>query len=127
MSSNIRIKKVCEHCGEIFMAKTTITRYCSHKCNSAAYKKKEKQNKIEQSNQQTKGKVLNQKEVNQPEIKVSKELVNVRDLSVITSLSERTLFRLIKDKKFPRIKIGKRLMFNKDVVITYINFKYGSV
>jgi Predicted transcriptional regulator len=124
MSSNIRIKKVCEHCGEIFMAKTTITRYCSHRCNSAAYKKKEKQDKIELSNQQTKNKILNQQEVNQPEIKVSKELVNVRELSVITSLSERTLFRLIKDKKFPRIKIGKRLMFNKDAVINYINFKY---
>lgn len=127
MSSNIRIKKVCEHCGEIFMAKTTITRYCSHRCNSAAYKKKEKQDKIEQSNQQTKNKILSPQEVIQPEIKVLKELVNVRELSVITSLSERTLFRLIKDKKFPRIKIGKRLMFNKDAVINYINFKYGSV
>lgn len=58
MSSNIRIKKVCEHCGEIFMAKTTITRYCSHRCNSAAYKKKVKQDKIEQSNQQTKNQIL---------------------------------------------------------------------
>lgn len=109
------------------MAKTTITRYCSHRCNSAAYKKKEKQDKIEQSNQQTKNKILSPQEVIQPEIKVLKELVNVRELSVITSLSERTLFRLIKDKKFPRIKIGKRLMFNKDAVINYINFKYGSV
>ena len=126
MSSNIRIKKVCEHCGEIFMARTTITRYCSHKCNSADYKKKEKQNKIEQSNQQTKNKILDQQEVIQPEIKVSKELVNVKELSVITSLSERTLFRLIKDKKFPKMKIGKRLVFNKDAVINYLNFKYGS-
>lgn len=126
MSSNIRIKKVCEHCGDIFMAKTTTTRYCSHRCNSAAYKKKEKQDKIEQSNQQTKNKILHQQEVIQPEITVSKELVNVKELSVITSLSERTLFRLVKDEKFPKMKIGKRLVFNKDAVINYLNFKYGS-
>jgi len=128
MSSNIRIKKVCEHCEEIFTAKTTRTRFCSHRCNAAAYKKKAKEDKIEHSNQQTKEQILNLAGPStQPEIKVSKELVNVKELSVITSLSERTLFRLIKDKNFPKMKIGKRLVFNKDSVINYLSYKYGSV
>ncbi|MEG1005727.1 MAG: DNA-binding protein, partial [Bacteroides sp.] len=37
-SSSIRIKKVCEWCGEVFYAQKTTTRYCSHRCNSRAYK-----------------------------------------------------------------------------------------
>ena len=127
MSSNIRIKKVCEHCEEIFQARTTTTRFCSHRCNAAAYKKKEKEGRIEHSNKQTKRQILIPQESAQLEIRVSKELVNIKELSVITSLSERTLFRLIKDKKFPKMKIGKRLVFNKDAVINYLNYKYGSV
>jgi len=33
MTSNIRIEKVCQYCGTKFIAKTTVTRYCSHSCN----------------------------------------------------------------------------------------------
>ena len=31
------------------------------------------------------------------------------------------------EKKFPKMKVGKRLVFNKDAVVNYLNFKYGSV
>jgi excisionase family DNA binding protein len=34
MSSNITIKKVCEQCGKVFIAKTSVTRFCSLKCNN---------------------------------------------------------------------------------------------
>ncbi|MFW2476274.1 MAG: helix-turn-helix transcriptional regulator [Sediminibacterium sp.] len=127
MSSNIQIKKVCEHCGNIFTARTTVTRYCSHRCNSAAYKKKIKEGKLEEAKRQTRNTVLGKTDNEKSVTPVSKELVNVKELAVITSLSERTIFRLIKDKKFPKMKIGKRLVFNKDVVIKYLNNKYGSV
>ena len=38
MSSKMEISKVCECCGNTFIAQKTTTRYCSHKCNSKAYK-----------------------------------------------------------------------------------------
>ena len=49
MSSNIRVQKICEYCGEEFTAKTTQTRYCSHNCNSRDYKARKKAEKIERS------------------------------------------------------------------------------
>jgi hypothetical protein len=34
MSSNIYIKRICENCGQEFIACRTVTRFCSHTCNS---------------------------------------------------------------------------------------------
>ncbi len=129
MSSNIRIKKICQHCGDLFTAKTTVTKFCSDDCAKKAYKKRKKDEEIEKTQQQTRDELESQTLSSSKDntINVVKELVNVRELSVITSLSERTLFRLIKDKKFPKMKIGKRLVFNKNSVINYLDQKYGTV
>ena len=53
MSSNIEVQRICEHCGIEFIARTTTTRYCSKKCNSAAYKAKIRGKKVEKSNTET--------------------------------------------------------------------------
>ena len=125
----MRIKKVCQHCGEVFTAQTTITKYCSLQCAQRAYKKRVKEGKIDDATKKTREDLLVQRQPlgNSAGIQVMKELVNIKELSVITSLSERTLFRLIKDKKFPKMKVGKRLVFNKDAVVNYLNYKYGSL
>ncbi|UCA61334.1 helix-turn-helix domain-containing protein [Chryseobacterium rhizoplanae] len=47
MTSNIRIEKVCQYCGTKFIAKTTVTRYCSHSCNKKAYKLEQRNTKID--------------------------------------------------------------------------------
>lgn len=54
-------------------------------------------------------------------------MVGTSGLSAVTGLSERTIFRLIKDPAFPRVKIGKRLLFKKDAVIDYLTSKYGNL
>ncbi len=46
MSSNIKVHRICQHCGNEFLARTTITRYCSHKCNSRDYKARKRAEKI---------------------------------------------------------------------------------
>lgn len=53
MSTNIRIKRICDFCLQEFTAKTTKTKYCSHKCNSRAYKAAVRKEKIETSNIET--------------------------------------------------------------------------
>ena len=45
MSTNIKIPKFCQFCGQAFVAQTTTTRYCSHKCNSRHYKQIKKEEK----------------------------------------------------------------------------------
>ena len=49
------------------------------------------------------------------------------DLSSMIGLSERTIFRLMKDPGFPRLKIGKRLLFKKDNVMDYLTSKFSNV
>jgi excisionase family DNA binding protein len=56
---------------------------------------------------------------------VRKIYFNIKELCLITNVSERTLYRLIKDKEFPKVKIGRRLLFNRDRVISHIENKYG--
>ncbi|MBV8388972.1 MAG: hypothetical protein JO080_04140 [Mucilaginibacter sp.] len=34
MSSNFTVNRICEHCGNTFVAKTTVTRFCSKICNN---------------------------------------------------------------------------------------------
>jgi len=43
------IPKTCSYCGKAFIAKTTLTRYCGHTCNSIHYKQKVKEDKIQNS------------------------------------------------------------------------------
>lgn len=38
MSSNLKIRRICQHCGHEFIARTTVTRYCGDNCSKKAYK-----------------------------------------------------------------------------------------
>ena len=44
-TSNIRIKKMCEWCGNEFEAQKCSTRYCSKRCAEHAYKERKRQEK----------------------------------------------------------------------------------
>jgi len=46
MSSKIEITKVCQHCGNEFIAKTTVTKFCSHACAVKNYKQRKKAEKL---------------------------------------------------------------------------------
>jgi predicted DNA-binding transcriptional regulator AlpA len=51
---------------------------------------------------------------------LDREMVSINGLAAITGLSERTIFRLMKDPEFPRVKIGKKLLFKIDNVMSYL-------
>ena len=53
MSSNIKITRICQHCGQEFIAQTTVTRYCGDNCAKRAYKARIKKQKIEASEVET--------------------------------------------------------------------------
>ncbi len=46
MSSNIRITKRCEYCRKEYEARRITTKYCSHGCNSRAYKQAIRETKV---------------------------------------------------------------------------------
>src|SRR3979409_1491457 len=99
MSSNIRIKKICQHCNKVFTAKTTVTKFCSDNCAKANYKKRQKEHKIQLSNVDMEKKLSQVKSYEKEEGLsagfVVKEMVGMSDLSSMIGLSERTIFRLL--------------------------------
>lgn len=100
MSSNIEIQRICEYCSKEFTARKTVTRYCSHKCGSAAYKARVRATKIDGSNKET------QRIKNQPieELKV-KEFLSVTQVSKLIGCSRQNVYNLINTGKLQATNI----------------------
>lgn len=113
MSSTIEIRKICEFCGNEFLAKTTVTRFCGHTCASRSYKQRKKVNKIgraiEKVNQQ---KILSLTELNLEAIK-QKDFLSIKEAHTLLGLSERTFFRLMKAGTIQATKLGKRTIIKR--------------
>jgi len=104
MSSNIYIKRICEHCGNEFTARTTVTRFCSNRCSSGASKKRIKAEMIEASNKQT------QQIKTQPiEQLKAKEFLTVQDIASLLNCSVRTVYRYLGKGNLKTVNLGKRL------------------
>jgi len=103
MSTNIKVQRICQRCGKEFTARTTTTKYCSHKCNSAAYKANVRSLRVEISNIEThKIKTKPLEELN------AKEFLTVRDAAVLLSSSVRTVYRLIDQGKINAVNLSQR-------------------
>ena len=100
MSSNIKIQRICQYCGNEFTARTTTTLYCSHRCNSAAYKAKQRAGKVEQINKET------QSIKSQPieELK-AKEFLSVTQVSKLIGCSRQNIYNLINTGKLKATNI----------------------
>ena len=108
MSSNIRVQRICQHCGNEFTARTTTTLYCSHRCNSAAYKAKQRAGKVEQSNKET------QRIKTQPiEQLKAKAFLSIADTCKLIGISRRTVYRMIERGELITGKAGKRTIIRR--------------
>lgn len=108
MSSNIRITRVCQHCGNEFTAKTTVTKYCGDRCAKRAYKKRINTKKIEESNTETRA--IISKPIEQIQ---SKEFLSIADTCQLLGVSRWTIWRAIKDKEIKAVQLGKKRIIIK--------------
>jgi excisionase family DNA binding protein len=112
MSSNIRVKRICEFCSLEFEAKTTVTKYCSHNCARKANKAKLKEEKVQKSNNETKAekegidieylKILNQKEI-----------LSITETCTLLSIHRTTLWRMIKDGRLNAGNLGSKVIIRR--------------
>ena len=111
MKTNIRVKKKCEYCKEEFVAKTTKTRYCCHRCNQRGYKQNMKQNKIATAEKATKLDIINVDELNK------KDFLTAKEAAYILNMSLRTVYRLIQSKELNAYNFSERitLIRRKDI------------
>jgi excisionase family DNA binding protein len=126
MSSEMRLKKICDYCGAPFIAKQHRTRFCCHRCNQLDYKRKQRDEQIANTNAYTMESTQQKPPLVSNVHLIEKALINIKELSVVCGISERTLFRLIKSEDFPKMKVGKRLLFDKQQVLEYFNHKFGN-
>ncbi|TPE42491.1 helix-turn-helix domain-containing protein [Pontibacter mangrovi] len=103
MSSNIRIQRICQQCGQEFTARTTVTQYCGDNCAKRAYKARKKASKVEASNRET------DRMRNKPveEIK-AKEFLTIRDTALLINCSRQTVYNLIKSNVLPAVQLSDR-------------------
>jgi predicted DNA-binding protein (UPF0251 family) len=110
MSSNIRVQKICEYCGEEYTAKTLVTRFCSNVCNRKDYKYLKRQERLNAYNKK-------QTETNAPtEIlnNMVQEYYELGEAALIMRVSKRTLHRLIAQRKLKKKKLLARTVIMKD-------------
>lgn len=129
MSSNIRVKKVCKHCEQPFIAKTTVTQFCSDNCAKRNYKKRAKEKRITLAILETNDQLLKksrekkQEEIDNtttPTASIQREWLAVKDISMLLGISKETIFRAVKKKSFPNVRVGRRLLFNKEQVVNFL-------
>lgn len=108
-SSSIRIKKVCEWCGEVFYAQKTTTRYCSHRCNSKAYKEITRNKRIQDT--ETKTDIL----ISQQPIQMikDKEFLSFAETGTLLGISRQAVYKIVAAGHLKASKISSRLSFIK--------------
>jgi excisionase family DNA binding protein len=137
MSSNLKIKKVCQFCKSKFIAKTTVTKYCCHKCAQRAYKRKKKEEKIKAATDEFENENLeisNQKTISKREKLSSKtrgeitgditndvvqrgeitgeitnDVMTANEAAKVLGVTKKTIYNMIKNGKIRAYNIHKRL------------------
>ncbi len=111
MSSNIEVQRVCQQCGKVFTARTTRTKYCSHACNSKAYKAGVRATKVEGSDKYTKAVIAKPIE----DIK-SKAFLSINEACLIMGISRRTIYRMLERGELHAGKAGARTLIQRSEI-----------
>ena len=109
MSTTIRLAKICEYCDQAFIAKTTVTKFCSHKCASAAYKQKKREEKLKST---IKNEFSRASKVDMNKIS-KKEFLSIMETCALIGISRMSLHRYIKKGFITPTKIGGRIIITR--------------
>lgn len=104
MSSKIEVQRICEYCKQDFVARTTRTRYCSHKCNSRDYKARKRSEKVKHSNTETTR--IKQQPIEQLK---AKEFLTVREVAQLLNCSIRSAYYYIDSGTITAVNLGQRM------------------
>ncbi len=108
MSSNIRITRICQFCGESFTARTTVTKYCSHRCSSRAYKKREKERNISISETETVKHISNEIVELQ-----TRDFLSIKETAELLNVSRRVISYVINSEKLKAVRFGRRVVIRR--------------
>ncbi|RDK87386.1 helix-turn-helix domain-containing protein [Marinirhabdus gelatinilytica] len=108
MSSNLKIPKTCLYCGKAFIARTTVTKYCGHKCNSRHYKQLKREEKVQDSLQQDIQQKQGNTEVSNPNSIAYKDFLSISEASELLGVSRWTIQRMVKRGQLKAVPMGRK-------------------
>jgi excisionase family DNA binding protein len=116
------IPKICQQCKKPFTARKYTTKYCSLRCGQVAYKERERDAKYVRTQEQNHATLQSAVQENKEQGLRPHEraLITIQMLAFLTDFSERHLYRMIKQKGFPKVKVGRSLRFHRETTIAYI-------
>tara|TARA_B100001167_G_scaffold185463_1_gene145690 strand:- start:739 stop:1161 length:423 start_codon:yes stop_codon:yes gene_type:complete len=109
MSSNLYIPKTCQHCGNLFTARTTVTKYCGDSCAKKAYKARKRKEKVDAALQETKANQEAQDSITVSADSLSnKDFLSITDASKLIGVSRWTIQRMIKRGQLKAVPFGRK-------------------
>lgn len=116
MSSNIKVGRICQTCGKLFTARTTVTKCCSDRCSKIAYKKRIKEEKVAASIQETEEKISKS-------IKIlkNKDFLSLEEAAKVLNLSRTSIYRLRKEGGIQFVLRGKKKLIPKKAIDQFLN------
>ena len=117
MSSNIRLEKTCNFCGNRFTAKTTVTQFCCDNCAKRAYKKRKRTVKIETAIQEEKQKIVTAFN----SVVVQKDFLSIDETCQLLGASRWTIYRLIDKGQLKAGKLGSRTIISRKAIDNLFN------
>jgi len=105
MSSTIEIKKICQCCGTVFIARKTTTKYCSHKCASIAYKANKRDELVGIEAMKTE-RELQVKKILEVE---TKPMLTVTEAALLIGVSRPTIYAYIKNGELHSMRLGSKI------------------
>ena len=115
MSSNIRIERICEWCGNRFMAQTTVTRFCSKRCSEHSYKERMRQKKMALSNQET-------SKCNPERKSRDKDFLTPTETAQYLGVCRTYIYDSINRGKIKVTRIGRKTLISKADILAMFDF-----
>jgi excisionase family DNA binding protein len=110
MSSNIRLDKTCHFCGVKYIAKTTVTQFCSDNCAKRAYKVRVREQKVQAA-------IKEENSIRPYNPVVSqKEFLSIKETAQLVGASRWTIYRLIENGKLKAAKLQSRTIIRRSEI-----------
>lgn len=115
MSSNIKIERICEWCGNRFTAQTTVTRFCSKRCSEHSYKERMRQKKMALSNMETSQCNLDRKSKD-------KDFLTPTETAQYLGVGRTYIYDCINRGKIKVTRIGRKTLISKADIQAMFDF-----
>lgn len=105
----MEVNKICQFCGNRFVAKRTTTQCCSDDCAKKFYKKRKRDEKIQASD---KGLEVQIKGYDIEEIQ-KKDYLSIKEVMLLLNISRTSIYRMLKDGRLSKLEGFKSVRIRK--------------